>query len=87
MFLVLAAAARRTRDRHAVADFTGLSLLEARRAIDLCIALQLLDRSLHLTDRGRAELHHARKIKLPIDDLQLNGTSEPYYPRNLRVGR
>jgi hypothetical protein len=62
MFLVLAAAARRPRDRHAVADFTGLSLLEARMAIDLCIALQLLDRSLHLTDRGRAELHHARKI-------------------------
>jgi hypothetical protein len=87
MFLVLAAAARRPRDRHAVADFTGLSLLEARMAIDLCIALQLLDRSLHLTDRGRAELHHARKIKLPIDDIQLNGTSEPYYPRNLRVGR
>lgn len=87
MFLALAAAARRARDRHAVADFTGLSLPAARRAIDLCIALQLVDRSLHLTDRGRAELNHAKKIKLPIDDLELSGSPEPYYPRTLRVGR
>jgi hypothetical protein len=87
IILTLAAIARRARDRSTVAELTSLSLSEARRAVDLCIALQLVDRSLHLTDRGRSELNHAKKVKLPIDDLELSGSTKPYYPRALRVGR
>jgi hypothetical protein len=87
MMLVLAAVARRPRDRHVVAEFTGLSLPVARNAINLCIALQLVDRSLHLTDRGRAEIRHAKTVKLPVDEFVLIGSTEPYYPRKLRVGR
>jgi hypothetical protein len=87
MLLALAAVARKARDRHAIAEFTGLSVPKARKAIDLCMALQLVDGSLHLTDRGRSELNHAKRVKLPIDDLELRGSTEPYYPRALRVGR
>lgn len=85
--LVLAAIARRPRDRHFVAQLTGLSLPEVRRATDLCTTLRLIDRSLHLTDRGRAEIQHAKKVMLPGDDFVLNGSDVPYYPRQLRAGR
>ncbi|MEP9358767.1 hypothetical protein [Sphingomonas sp. KR3-1] len=87
MMLVLAAIARRPRDRHLVAQLTGLSLPAVRRAADLCTTFKLIDRSFHLTDRGRAELQHAKKITLPGDDFLLNGSDEPYYPRQLRAGR
>lgn len=87
MMMVLAAIARCPRDRHLVAQLTGLSLPAVRRAADLCITLKLIDRSFHLTDRGRSELRHARKVTLPGDDFQLNGSGEPYYPQQLRAGR
>lgn len=87
MMLVLAAVARRPRDKHMLAQLTGLSLPAVQRATDLCTTLDLIDRSLHLTDRGRSELRHAKKISLPGDDLELSGSSEPYYPRQLRAGR
>jgi len=87
MMLVLAAIARRPRDKHLVAQLTGLSLPAVRRAADLCITLKLIDRTFHLTDRGRSELRHARKVTLPGDNFQLNGSDEPYYPQQLRAGR
>ena len=85
--LVLAAIARRPRDRHYVAQVTGLPLPAVRRAADLCTTLRLIDRSFHLTDQGRVELQHAKKVMLLGDDFLLNGSDEPYYPRQLRAGR
>jgi len=86
MMLVMTAITRRPRDRHLVAQLTGLPIPAVRRAADLCITFRLIDRSFHLTDRGRSELKHARKIKLPGDDFQLIGSATPYYPQQLRAG-
>lgn len=86
MMLVLAAIARRPRDKNLIAQLSGLSLPAVRRSIDLCTGLGLVARGLHLTDRGRAELRHAKKISLPGDELTLNGSDEPYYPSELRAG-
>lgn len=87
MVLVLAAASRRAKAPPQIAELTGLSVPDVERALKLCQGLQLIDRRLHLTDSGRAELDHARTIRLLADDFQLNGSTDPYYPQQLRAGR
>lgn len=86
MLLTLAALARRRRERTAVAELTGLTLVQVNDAINACLSFQLIDRSLHLTDSGLAELRHAKSVRLPQDEWTLQGSDEPYYPRSLRVG-
>lgn len=89
VFLVLAAIARRPPDEARILELTKLSSLDVAQIIFTCRGWNLVSsNSLRLTDEGRAELEHAKKIALPGDELAvLNGNEEPYYPRSLRVGR
>ena len=86
MFLVLAAVAKCPRERHVIAEITGLSVKEVNEGLGACLNHNLVDRTLHLTDAGRAELRHAKGVRLPEEEINLRGSTTPYYPQSLRVG-
>lgn len=86
--LVLAAVAHRARDVHAVCNATSLSTDDVNHIVLRCREWGLIDRlSLRLTDTGRTELGHAKKMGLDTTRILLNGSDEFYYPQQLRVGR
>jgi hypothetical protein len=85
---VLIAVARNPRTDLALADIAGLPLADALATLRLARAAALVTSGgIHLTDNGRAELKHATGLRQPADEVQLKGSTEPYYPRSLRVGR
>ena len=87
ILLVLAALSRRPARISTVMDLTGLAHSEVKTILNALRAWGLAGETLRLTDAGLKELQHVKGIRLrdAIPDLQ--GSSEPYYPRSLRVGR
>jgi hypothetical protein len=64
----------------------GVSVPAARRIIERVTLLGLLDEQLRLTDAGWQELR-AAKAKPRKVTSGLQGSSEPYYPRQLKGSR
>jgi hypothetical protein len=88
VLLVLAAINRKPRNEIVVTELTGLFNHVVRQTLLFCRKLNLVaPNSLRLTDAGRSELARAKTIVLPTQKLTLHGSTEPYYPRSLRVGR
>ncbi|RWM22117.1 hypothetical protein [Mesorhizobium sp.] len=86
--LVLAAVARGVSDEHAICRSTTLSADEVSSIVYNCRRWGLINKlSLHLTDQGRSELMHAKKIGLGEERFQLNPSNDFYYLQQLRVGR
>lgn len=87
VMLVLAAISRRPMDEMRIAELTGLSDWEISQILASCRRWDLVaPKLLRLTDKGLAELAHAKGISLS-ERILLNGSDLPYYPRSLRVGR
>ena len=87
IMLVLAALSRRPSGISQISDLTGLSSAEIMRILTAARGWGLVGVALRLTDFGLAELSHAKNISLQNDVADLNGSTKPYYPRALRVGR
>lgn len=87
VLLVLAAMSRRPQRIDQVMAITGLASIEIVQIARCLRNWGLVGENLHLTDAGRKELHHARTLKLLDPPPLLHANEEPYYPRQLRVGR
>jgi len=88
VFLVLAALARRPRNKTMVVELTRLSHHQVAQILAACRRWKLVGvGSLRLTDDGRSELKHAKNISLASEEFALKGSDEFYYPISLRVGR
>lgn len=84
IFLVLAAAAQRIRDPTKLSLVLHTSIVAADRTQQACKNLGLLDQQGRLTDLGRKELRLARARGDAIRPTRLKGSSDPYYPTQLR---
>ena len=82
--LVLAALSRPPRQDEAVSRKTGLTVLEIQRGIARAAAQGWVDDARRLTERGQAELAHARKEISITAPLQPE-PKEFYYPQSLRA--
>lgn len=86
--LVLAGIAKRPRNMNVLAELVGLEILRVQGVVEhLRRSALIAAKTLHLTDSGRAELGHAKGVLLPSSSRLLKGSSKPYYPSALRVGR
>jgi hypothetical protein len=83
---VLAHVAGRRQHPVQLAAVLGVSVPAARRIIERVTLLGLLDEQLRLTDAGWQELR-AAKAKPRKVTSGLQGSSEPYYPRQLKGSR
>jgi hypothetical protein len=84
ILLVLAAAARPPRQAEAIANRTGLTMIEVDAALARALAAGWVDGRHRLTNSGRAELAQARR--LPVAAASLPSDAEEYYcPTQLRA--
>ena len=88
VLLVLVALSRRNASATSIAAQLALPVWEVEMSIAKLRKWRLIDRTTnHITDAGRSELIHAKKMGLDKPTALLNGHSTPYYPSALRVGR
>ena len=87
VLLVLAAMSRRPKRVDQVMAITGLAEMEIIRIIGSLRDWGLVGEHFHLTDAGRKELRHAKGLRMIEPPPLLHANDEPYYPRQLRVGR
>lgn len=87
VLLLLAAISRRPQRVDQVMAMTGLTSMEVIHLTRLLRNWGLVGENLHLTDAGREELRHAKGLRLIETPPLLHANEEPYYPRQLRVGR
>lgn len=84
LLLTLCALSRSPRALHVISGRTGLTIIEVESSIDELKTLGWIDASLRITERGQAQLKHARKIRRPtraVPDLP----DVYYYPSSLRA--
>ena len=87
VLLVLAAMSRRPKRVDQVMAISGLAEMEIIRIIGSLRDWGLVGEHFHLTDAGRKELRHAKGLRMIEPPPLLHANDEPYYPRQLRVGR
>lgn len=84
IILVLSAISRRIRDLHKISDKTGLYTTEVKKIIIFCRELSLVDSHNLITEKGKNELEHARRLKIKLDYFVENESDDYYYPQMLR---
>lgn len=87
VLLVLAALSRRPATISRIMSLTGLAWSEVASILTAARGWGLVGDTLRLTDAGLRELAYAKRLKLGDEIPTLHGSSEPYYPKSLRVGR
>lgn len=83
LLLFLAALARSSKTDEKLILELGVTIFEFRGLSETARRLELIDERRHLTDQGRAVLHHAG-LRARDVRFRLQGNDTPYYPRSLR---
>jgi hypothetical protein len=86
LLLLLAALTRSPRSDNRLTQELGLTIFELRNLLLAAQTLELIDKGRHLTDQGRAVLHHAGRRQRAVK-IRLQGSEDPYYPTSLRGAR
>lgn len=86
IIIILSAAALKLGSIERISEYTWMSILDVEKVVDLCRQWGLIGPPMRLTDAGLAELQHAKRLP-SAEIIVLKGSEEPYYPKQLRVGR